>query len=76
MTKMIQIRDVDDTVHAELRARAARVGLSLSDYLRGELERIAARPPMADVMDRAARREGGVATSQVVAAVREERDAR
>ncbi|MGH3921442.1 MAG: FitA-like ribbon-helix-helix domain-containing protein [Pseudonocardiaceae bacterium] len=68
------MRDVDDAVHRELRARAARVGLSLSEYLRQELERIAARPPIGEVLARAASRPGGATTEQVVAAIRAVRD--
>ncbi len=74
MAKMIQIRDVDDGVHRELRARAARAGLSLSEYLRQELERIVARPPIGEVLARAATRPGGATTEQVVAAIRAVRD--
>ena len=38
MSKMIQIRHVPDTLHRQLRARATQAGMSLSDYLRRELE--------------------------------------
>jgi plasmid stability protein len=44
MSKMIQIRDVPDEVHSTLKARAAREGMSLSDYLKRELERAAQQP--------------------------------
>jgi plasmid stability protein len=43
MAKMIQIRHVPDTLHRQLRVRAARAGMSLSDYLRVELEQAARR---------------------------------
>lgn len=39
VNKMVQIRDVPDDVHAELRRRAAAAGLSLSDFARQELSR-------------------------------------
>ena len=42
MTKMIQIRNVPDDVHRRLKARAAEQGMSLSDYLRAEVEKVAA----------------------------------
>lgn len=49
---MIQVRDVPDEVHATLKARAAREGMSLSDYyIKGELERAAARPSMCEWLD-------------------------
>jgi len=41
---LIQIRDVRGEVHRTLKARAAREGVSLSEYLRAELERVAASP--------------------------------
>jgi plasmid stability protein len=44
MPKPIQIRDVPDDVHAILRARAAAAGMSMSEYLRGELIEMAAQP--------------------------------
>lgn len=40
---IIQIRDVDEATADALKARAAEKGTSLSEYLRGELDRIAAR---------------------------------
>ena len=33
MPKMIQLRNVPDTLHRRLKARAAMAGMSLSDYL-------------------------------------------
>jgi plasmid stability protein len=43
---MIQIRNVPDQLHRELKARAALNGMTLSDYLLGELRSLAARPTM------------------------------
>jgi len=44
MGVQITIRDVPETVRDELAARAARAGQSMQEFLRGELERLAARP--------------------------------
>lgn len=44
MSKMIQIRNVPDPLHRELKSRAAKAGMSLSDYLLDEIRRIAERP--------------------------------
>lgn len=44
MARIIQIRDVPDDVHEVLAARARLQGMSLSEYLRAELARVAARP--------------------------------
>jgi plasmid stability protein len=52
MSKMMQIRDVPDDVHSILKARAAREGMSLSDFIKRELERTAERPSMQEWLDR------------------------
>ncbi len=44
MTVQINIRDVPIRVRDELAARAALQGKSMQEYLRAELERLAARP--------------------------------
>jgi plasmid stability protein len=44
MAVQITIRDVPEPVRDELASRAALQGKSMQEYLRGELERIAARP--------------------------------
>lgn len=44
MGVQITIRDVPQNVRDELSARAAREGRSMQEYLRAELERLAARP--------------------------------
>jgi antitoxin FitA len=64
-------------VHATVRARAAQAGESLSDYILREIERLAARPAIADVLLRAQSRTGSVTVDDIVDAVRagrEERD--
>ena len=54
--KMIQIRNVPDALHRTLKARAALEGKSLSDYLREELELLAARPTIDSLQRRIAER--------------------
>ena len=44
MSKMIQIRNVPDAVHATLKSRAAIARQPLTDYLLAELRRVAERP--------------------------------
>ena len=44
MAIQITIRDVPEKVRDELAARAALQGRSMQEYLRTELERLAARP--------------------------------
>jgi plasmid stability protein len=50
MTVQITIRDVPTAVRDELAARAALQGKSMQEYLRAELERLAARPPIEKVL--------------------------
>ena len=52
MSKMIQIRNVPDALHRNLKARAALAGMSLSDYLEAELRRIARRPTRCELLER------------------------
>lgn len=47
---MIQIRNVPDEVHRELKMRAAKSGMSLSDFLNAELARLAARRPLEELI--------------------------
>ncbi|MGH3648128.1 MAG: FitA-like ribbon-helix-helix domain-containing protein [Micromonosporaceae bacterium] len=74
MSKTIQIRDVPDRTHTELRSRAAAAGMSLSEYLLREINELASRPSVADVLRRAAERSGGARGTDIVAAVRVGRD--
>jgi plasmid stability protein len=46
MSSMIQIRNVPEELHRDLKVRAARTGMTLSDYLLGELRALAVRPTM------------------------------
>lgn len=52
MSVQITIRDVPDAVRDELAARASLQGKSMQEYLRAELERLAARPPVEQVLAR------------------------
>jgi plasmid stability protein len=52
MSKMIQIRNVPDAVHRTLKARAAQAGMTLSDYLLAEIERISRLPTWDEMFDR------------------------
>lgn len=55
----VLVRDLPEPVHATLQRRAASQGLSLQQYLAGELTRLAERPTAAEVLDRVGRRSGG-----------------
>lgn len=51
---MIQIRNVPKDLHSELKARAARSGMTLSDFLLDELRALSTRPTMHEWLDQAA----------------------
>ncbi len=76
MSVMIQIRHVPAEVHRKLKARAALEGLSLSDFLRREIEVIAERPTLDELRSRLAQREAVRIRGSAAKAVRAERDAR
>lgn len=76
MSRLIQIRNVPEPLHRELKARAARAGVSLSDYLLAEVRRVAEQPTFEEMFERIARL-GPVDLSESPAdAVRAERNAR
>ena len=52
MAKMIQIRNVPDDLHRTLKMRAAKAGMTLSDYLLSEIEQIAEKPTLREMMER------------------------
>ena len=49
---MIQIRNVPDEVHREAKVRAAKAGMSLSEFLLREIERSLEVPPIEELMAR------------------------
>jgi antitoxin FitA len=72
MTKMIQVRNVPEDVHRTLKARAAKAGVSLSDYIKRDLEQAAARPSLEEIDARiAARGRSGLRTETVLGALDE-----
>lgn len=73
---MIQVRDVPEQVHGTLKARAAREGMSLSDFIKRELERIAERPSVQEWLERAQQAKPIPAKRSAAQVIRELRDAR
>ncbi len=74
MPTMIQIRNVPDALHRRLKSRAALAGMSLSDYLLGEIREVAERPTLGELRARLQRRSGVTPSPPPVQAVRAERD--
>ncbi len=76
MPTMIQIRNVPDTLHRRLKARAALAGMSLSDYLLAEIRNVAERPTLDEMRSRLAGRTATRPSLAPALAVRAERDSR
>ena len=74
MSKMVQIRNVPDALHRTLKVRAAGAGQTLSDYLRAELERLAARPTREEMLARIHGRTRVTLKTPAAVVIREERD--
>jgi len=55
----VLVRDLPAEVHAALSRRAADAGQSLQQYLLGELTKLATRPTLGEVLDRAGSLSGG-----------------
>jgi antitoxin FitA len=76
-SKMIQIRHVPEDVHARLKARAAKAGMSLSDYLLREITWMASQLTWDEYFDAVDREEpiaAGIDWVEVIREGREERD--
>ena len=54
MSRMVQIRNVPEEIHRTLKSRAARSGMSLSDFLLAELRKVAERPTADELVQRLA----------------------
>lgn len=75
MSKMIQIRNVPDDLHRELKMRAAAAGMSMSDYIKRELDRRTRKSTIAEIIARreAQGRRSTSSTQEVVDIIREAR---
>lgn len=69
---MIQIRNVPDDVHRTLKVRAATEGLSLSDYIKRDLEDLARQATIEEVFARTRARAGSGPTAEEIVAVQRE----
>jgi hypothetical protein len=76
MPTVIQIRSVPEEIHRQVVERAAREGLTISEFLLREIRRALAKPPRAELLARLAAypKTDGV-EGQAAELVREARDA-
>ena len=73
----IQIRNVPEDVHRTLKERAARHGLSLSEYLRRQVTELARLPTLEEHAERVRKRAmaaDGVSGAELVREARNERE--
>ncbi|MCY4074278.1 MAG: hypothetical protein OXH04_02465 [Acidobacteria bacterium] len=75
MPVQITIRDVPEAVRDALAVRAARQRQSMQGFLRGELERIASRPSVAEWLERVRERKAAAGTRVPAASILSARDA-
>ena len=73
---MIQIRNVPEELHRELKARAARAGMTLSDFLLDVIRKAAERPEPDELLRRLRERSRVYLSESPADAVRAEREAR
>ena len=75
MSKMIQIRNVPDDLHRELKMRAAAAGMSMSDYIKRELSRRSRKLTIKEIGARSEgrRKESTLTTKDIVDIIRETR---
>ena len=74
MLRMIQIRNVPDSLHRKLKSRAAVAGLTLSDYLLAEIERVAVLPTRDEMLERIHKRSSVTLAVPAADIIRRERD--
>lgn len=73
---MIQVRDVPENLHRLLKARAAQEGMSLSDFIKRELEHTMAKPSLREWLDMVGRTKPVHSKRSGVEIMRELRDSR
>jgi hypothetical protein len=75
MSKMIQIRNVPDDLHRELKMRAAAAGMTMSDYIKRELSRRSSKSTIREIGARSKGRGAGstLTTQDVVDTIRDMR---
>ena len=73
---MIQLRNVPEDMHRELKARAAKRGMTLSEYATRELQKVLEIPNRQEIIKRVAAVTPAVTTLSAAEVIREERDSR
>lgn len=74
MGVMVQIRNVPPELHRKLKAKAARLGVSLSEFLLGEARRAAETITPEELVERLKTRKSVRSKMSIVEMLREERE--
>jgi plasmid stability protein len=74
MSVMIQLRNVPDSLHRKIKARAALQGQTMSDYVLAELRRVVERPTRDELLERLAALPAVDLEPDAASLVRAERD--
>ena len=72
---MIQIRNVPEPVHRKLKTRAAQAGMTLSDYLLGEVQQLAELPTVDEPTEHIRHRSSARSKTSSAPIIRRHRDA-
>ena len=70
---MVQLRDVPDSLHRQLKQRAFAEGMNLSDFLKKELRLIAERPSNEELRKKPARGKQTILSEPPAKTIREMR---
>jgi len=76
MSRMLQVRNLPDQIHRTLKSRAAREGMTLSDFVKRELQNSASLPTQQEWLDRVARAKpvrSDRTAAQIIRALRDSR---
>lgn len=73
---MVQVRNVPQELHRQLKARAAIEGLSISDYVLREIRKSLERPTREEVLSRLRSRPQRTLRPSAAEIIRSERDSR
>ena len=73
---MLQLRNIPDDLHRTIKARAALMGMPLSDYLLAEIRRSAEHPTLQELRERLRQRRSILPHEPIVDALRAEREGR
>jgi plasmid stability protein len=74
MATMIQIRNVPDKIHRQVKARASLAGMSMSEFILQELQRVVERPSRDELLDRLSKLPGLEVEPSPSELIRRERD--